>query len=74
MAAQKQREDSPDDYEVVEVNQGDPADAVISVRLTPDEMDLLTSLAEASGQTLTGTLRRGLHCLGDIGAQSSSLP
>ena len=74
MATRNQRDDSPDDYEGVEVNHGNPAGAVVSVRLTPDEMDLLTSLAEASGQTLSKTLRRGLHCLVDIGVQSRSLP
>ena len=74
MTTRKQRADSPDDYEVVEVSHGNSAGAVVSVQLTPDEMDLLTSLAEASGRALSDTLRRGLRCLGDLEAQSSSLP
>jgi hypothetical protein len=57
--------DSPGDYEVVGVSQGKRAGGIVSVRLKPDEMDLLSALSEMGGRTLSDTLRLGLRCLGD---------
>ena len=57
--------DSPSDYEVVGVSRGKPAGGIVSVRLKPEEMDLLSALSEVGGRTLSDTLRLGLRCLGD---------
>ena len=56
--------DSPDDYEVVGVSRGHTPGSVVSVRLKPDEMELLTALSEVADRTLSETLRLGLRCLG----------
>ena len=65
MASRKQREDSPDDYDVVGVSHGKRAGGIVSVRLRPEELELLSALSQVSGQTLSDTLRLGLRCLGD---------
>jgi ABC-type amino acid transport system permease subunit len=65
MTARKQRRDAVDDYEVVEVNAGIRVGGIVSVRLKPEEMDLLTALSEARRLTLSETLRLGLRCLSD---------
>lgn len=66
--------DSPDDYEVVGVSRGRTpggAGGVVSVRLKPGEMELLTALSEVGGRTLSETLRLGLRCLGQQPALAS---
>jgi hypothetical protein len=65
MTRRKQMNDSPGDYEVVGVSQGKRAGGIVSVRLKPEEMDLLTTLSEVGGRTLSDTLRLGLRCIGD---------
>ncbi len=55
--------DRPDDYEVVEVSGGRRLGGIVSVQLDADDMELLVGLAEASGESLSGTPRMGLHCL-----------
>jgi len=65
MARTKQKSDSPSDYDVVGVSQGKRAGGIVSVRLKPEEMDLLSALSEVGGRTLSDTLRLGLRCLGD---------
>ena len=65
MARGKQMSDSPGDYEVVGVSQGKRAGGIVSVRLKPEEMDLLSALSEVGGRTLSDTLRLALRCLGD---------
>jgi hypothetical protein len=65
MARTKQKSDSSSDYEVVGVSQGKRAGGIVSVRLKPEEMDLLSALSEVGGRTLSDTLRLGLRCLGD---------
>jgi hypothetical protein len=65
MARRTQKNDSPGDYEVVGVSQGQRVGGIVSVRLKPAEMDLLTTLSEVGGRTLSDTLRLGLRCLGD---------
>lgn len=47
----------------VEVHEGRRVGAVVSVRLKPDEAELLEALAERDGRTMSETLRVGLHCL-----------
>jgi hypothetical protein len=56
--------DSESDYEVVGVGRGHSAGGIVSVRLKPDEMELLTALSEVTGRSLSETLRAGLRCLG----------
>ena len=65
MASGRQMSDSPSDYDVVGVSQGRRAGGIVSVRLKPEEMDLLTTLSDVGGRTLSVTLRLGLRCLGD---------
>ena len=65
MATRKQMSDSPGDYEVVGASQGKRAGGIVSVRLKPEEMELLSALSEVGSRTLSDTLRLGLRCLGD---------
>jgi len=65
MTRGKQTSDAPGGYEVVGASQGKRAGGIVSVRLKPDEMDLLSALSEMGGRTLSDTLRLGLRCLGD---------
>lgn len=65
MTRKKQPKDAIDDYEVVEVNAGVRVGGIVSVRLKPEEMDLLTAVSEARRLTLSETLRLGLRCLSD---------
>ena len=65
MARRTQTNDSPDDYEVVGMSRGKRAGGIVSVRLKPEEMELLSALSEVGGRTLSDTLRLGLRCLGD---------
>ena len=57
--------DSESDYEVVGVSQGNKPSGIVSVRLKPEEMELLVALSEVSGRTLSETMRLGLRCLGE---------
>jgi hypothetical protein len=52
-----------DGYKVLGTSEGRRVGAVVSVRLKPDEVELLSALAEQRGATLSETLRQGLHCL-----------
>jgi hypothetical protein len=54
---------SEEHYEVLAVGQGRKAAGVVSVRLGPEEMDILMRAANEKGRTLSETLRLGLHCL-----------
>jgi hypothetical protein len=65
MARTKQMNDSTGDYEVVGVSQGRRAGGIVSVRLKPEEMELLSALSQVGRRTLSDTLRLGLRCLGD---------
>lgn len=49
--------------EQVEVHEGRPTGTVISVRLRPEEADLLDDLAERHGLSLSDTVREGLLAL-----------
>ncbi len=64
MAKKSTESDSESDYEVVAVSQGQKPGGVVSVRLKPDEMELLVALSEVGARTLSETLRLGLRCLG----------
>ena len=61
--------DHVSDYEVIGTSGGTRPGGVVSVRLRPEEMDLLVALAEVGGRTLSETLRLGLHCLGNQPAE-----
>jgi hypothetical protein len=63
------KHDSESEYEVVSASSGAKPGGVVSVRLKPDEMELLVALSEVGGRTLSETLRLGLRCLGDKPAQ-----
>ena len=52
-----------EDYRVVQVNEGRRPGGIVSVRLKPEEMGLLTAMAEESGRSLSETLRTALQCL-----------
>ena len=56
--------DRTDDYEVVGVSSGRRPGGVVSVRLNPDELELLAALSRVGDRTLSETLRLGLRCLG----------
>jgi hypothetical protein len=45
----------------VKVHEGHQAGVVVSVRLKPDEANLLEALAERDGRSLSETLRIALH-------------
>ena len=47
----------------IQVHEGRRAGVVVSVRLKPQEADLLEALSERDGRTLSETLRVALHCL-----------
>jgi hypothetical protein len=64
------REDRTD-YEVVSVSKGNKPGGIVSVRLKPEEMELLVALSEVTGRTLSDTLRLGLRCLGEKPAQAT---
>jgi hypothetical protein len=49
------------EYTDIERHAGDRAGIVISVRLKPDEAELLRGLSERDGRTLSETLRVALH-------------
>ena len=65
MASKRTQSDSENDYEVVGVSQGNKPGGIVSVRLKPEEMELLVALSEVGGRTLSDTMRLGLRCLGD---------
>lgn len=50
-----------DEYTDIERHEGSRAGIVISVRLKPDEAQLLKALAERDGRTMSDTLRTALH-------------
>jgi hypothetical protein len=45
----------------IEVHEGRRVGGVVSVRLKPDELEVLEALAKSSGRTLSETLRAALH-------------
>ena len=51
------------DESKVQVHEGRRAGVVVSVRLKPDEAELLEALSERDGRTMSETLRVALHCL-----------
>jgi hypothetical protein len=51
------------DESEIEVHEGRRTGVVVSVRLKPNEADLLEALAERDGRTLSETLRVALHSL-----------
>lgn len=53
--------DSEQPDEGIQVHEGRRAGVVISVRLKPEEADLLEGLAERDGRSLSETLRVALH-------------
>jgi len=65
VASKRTQSDSENDYEVVGVSQGHKPSGIVSVRLKPEEMELLVALSEVSGRTLSETMRLGLRCLGE---------
>jgi hypothetical protein len=65
MIGKKPPQESADDYEIVEVNTVVRVVDIVSVRLKPEEMDMLTALAEACRLTLSEELRLDLRCLSD---------
>ena len=65
MTKQSNAVDNESDYEVVGVSQGSKPGGIVSVRLKPEEMELLVALSEVSGRTLSETMRLGLRCLGE---------
>ena len=69
MSSKKRGDLREEDYGVVQVNRGRRPGGVVSVRLKPDELDLLTALSETHGRTLSETLRVGLHCLARSGGE-----
>ena len=66
----KQR-DNESDYEIAGADKGAKPGGIVSVRLKPDEMDLLMALSEAGGRSLSETLRLGLRCLGQQPARAT---
>jgi len=56
MASKRTQSDSENDYEVVGVSQGNKPGGIVSVRLKPEEMELLVALSEVSGRTLSETM------------------
>lgn len=66
------KRDSESDYDIVGAGGGAKPGGVVSVRLKPDEMELLVALSEVSGRNLSETLRLGLRCLGDKPAQATA--
>ena len=79
MASKRTQSDSENDYEVVGVSQGNKPGGIVSVRLKPEEMELLVALSEVGGRTLSETMRLGLRCLGErpalaTGSKVSRLP
>jgi len=56
-----------DELEVVDVSKGHTVGGIVSVRLGPDDYDLLTRAAEARRTSLSETLRLGLRCLASQG-------
>ena len=50
-----------DEYTDIQRHEGSRAGIVLSVRLKPDEAELLRALAERDARTLSDTLRIALH-------------
>lgn len=63
--------DSESDYEIVGVRKGVKPGGIVSVRLKPEELELLVALSEVSGRTLSETMRLGLRCLGEKPARAT---
>jgi hypothetical protein len=51
------------DYTDIQRHEGNRAGIVVSVRLKPDEAELLRALSERDNRTLSETLRVALHSL-----------
>lgn len=56
-------EEDKAEKQVHEVHEGRRVGAVVSVRLKPDEAELLEALSEREGRTMSETLRAALHAL-----------
>jgi hypothetical protein len=57
----------------IQVHEGRRTGVVVSVRLKPEEADLLEALSTRDGRTLSETLRVGLHCLASAPAAGKSI-
>jgi len=62
------------EYTDVQHHLGNKAGIVVSVRLKPDESELLRALAERDGRTLSETLRVALHTYAQQPALETSAP
>lgn len=71
MTSKRNGADAESDYEVLGVSQGNKPGGIVSVRLKPEELELLVALSEVSGRTLSETMRLGLRCLGEKPAQAT---
>ena len=63
--------DSEDDYEILAVDPGHRVGGIVSVRLNPDEMDVLIALSQTAGRTMSETLRIALRSLANEPAKSA---
>ena len=63
LSHEAERQEEAEDVQVLQKNKGSRPGAVVSVRLKPEEFELLAALSETHGRTLSETLRVGLHCL-----------
>jgi hypothetical protein len=65
--------DSEDDYEILAVDPGHRVGGIVSVRLNPDEMDVLIALSQTAGRTMSETLRIGLRALANEPATATNV-
>jgi len=61
------------DLEVVSSSKGRKPGGIVSVRLSPEDYELLVRAAEADNKSLSETLRAGLRCLVTEVATSSRI-
>lgn len=62
------------EYTDIQRHEGDRAGIVVSVRLKPDEAQLLRALSEREHRTLSDTLRVALHQLAQLPPQKAIDP
>ena len=61
MSKRKDMMSTHETHDDIQVHEGRRTGMVVSVRLKPDEADLLSALAERDGRSLSETLRVALH-------------
>jgi hypothetical protein len=61
------------DYEIVAVDPGHRVGGIVSVRLNPDEMDILIALSQTAGRTMSETLRIALRCQANEPARATAM-